>query len=261
MKPSPITQFYDTRTLGQCELEKRGGVRCERSAAVEGRVKVLDLFSGIGSFSLGLEAAGMRTVAFCEINPKCRAVLEARWPDVPIHEDIKDLDGKQYAGAIDVVCGGFPCQPFSTASAGKQRGKEDDRFLWPEMRRVIEESEPTWVIGENVAGIAGLALEQVVSDLEALGYEVQPLEIPACAVGHDHKRSRYWFLGYSDRNCKPRRARHAEAPLLSWNHRGAGRMGTPNGPASRMDRLHMLGNSLVPEIPEIIGRTIMSLNQ
>lgn len=160
-------------------------------------MNVLDLFSGIGGFSLGLERAGMRTVAFCEIDPYCRAVLRKHWSDVPVYDDVRTLRAVNLQA--DVVCGGFPCQPFSTASRGKRGGVSDDRFLWPEMLRVISECRPSWVIGENVAGIERLALRQVVSDLESAGYEVAPpFEIPACAVGHDHRRSRFWFLAHAN---------------------------------------------------------------
>jgi DNA (cytosine-5)-methyltransferase 1 len=131
-------------------------------------MKVLDLFSGIGGFSLGLEWAGMETIAMCEKDKFCRQVLAKHWPDITIHEDIRNLDGKDYKGSIDVVCGGFPCQPFSVA--GKQLGKADDRHLWPEMLRVIKESAPTWVIGENVSGFVRMALDDVCSDLEGEGY-------------------------------------------------------------------------------------------
>lgn len=161
-------------------------------------MKVLDLFSGIGGFSLGLERAGFETVAFCEIDKFCQQVLKKHWPNTPIHEDITKLDGSQYAGTIDLVCAGFPCQPFSVA--GKQKGKDDNRYLWPEMFRIIQESKPTWIIGENVPGIINMALEQVCADLEGEGYEVQTLNIPACAVNAPHKRSRIWILAYSKHN-------------------------------------------------------------
>ena len=164
-----------------------------RSAAV---LTMLDLFSGIGGFSLAAEWTGsIRTVAFCEIEPFCQKVLRKHWPDVPISSDIKELRGEDI-GTVDILTGGFPCQPFSCA--GKQRGKEDDRYLWPEMFRVIQETKPTWVIGENVAGLINLALEDCFLDLEAEGYEVQPLIIPACAVNAPHRRDRVWIVGYSE---------------------------------------------------------------
>lgn len=156
------------------------------------KLRVLDLFSGIGGFSLGLERAGMETVAFCEYDEKARMVLRKHWPDVPIHEDIRRLDGKQYRGAVDVICGGFPCQPFS--QAGKRRGKDDDRDLWPEMFRVIQEAEPTLVLGENVVGFVNMELDRTLSDLESEGYEVQAFIIPACAVGAPHRRDRVWIV-------------------------------------------------------------------
>src|SRR5210317_1274476 len=166
-------------------------------------MKVLDLFSGIGGFSLGLEWAGMETIAMCEKDKFCRQVLAKHWPDITIHEDIRKLDGREYKNAIDVVCGGFPCQPFSVA--GKQLGKEDDRHLWPEMLRVIKESAPAWVIGENVSGFVSMALDDVCLDLEAEGYEVQSFVIPACAVEAHHKRDRCWIVAYSDENDRRRR--------------------------------------------------------
>lgn len=156
---------------------------------------VLDLFSGIGGFSLGLErTGGFRTVAFCEINPFCRKVLAKHWPDVPCHEDITMLKGED-VGPVDVVCGGFPCQPFSLA--GERRGASDDRHLWPEMVRVIAEVRPTWVIGENVVGLLSMGIDSVLSDLEALGYEVWPVVIPAAAIGAPHRRNRVWIVAYA----------------------------------------------------------------
>ena len=159
-------------------------------------MRVLDLFSGVGGFSLGLEAAGMETVAFCEREPFCQAVLRKHWPDVPIHDDITQLDGKAYRGTVELVCGGFPCQPFSVA--GKRRGAEDDRALWPEMLRVIREVQPTWVIGENVTGIIAMELDTVLSDLEGEGYSCQAFVLPACAVDAPHRRDRIWVIAHAD---------------------------------------------------------------
>ncbi len=172
-------------------------------------MKVLDLFSGIGGFSLGLERAGMETVAFCEIEGYPRKVLKKHWPDVPIAGDIRKLTYKRttqelvydggviYVGTINAICGGFPCQPFSVA--GKQRGKEDDRHLWPEMLRLICEIQPTWVIGENVAGFITMALDDVLSDLEREGYTCQAFVIPACAVNAIHRRDRVWIVAYTNK--------------------------------------------------------------
>ena len=147
-------------------------------------MRVLDLFSGIGGFSLGLESAGMETVAFCEQDKFCQKVLAHHWPDLPIHSDITELNGYEYRGAVELICGGFPCQPFSVA--GKRRGKEDDRALWPEMLRVIREVAPRWVIGENVSGIIAMELDQVLFDLESEGYTCWTFVIPACAVDAHH---------------------------------------------------------------------------
>ena len=157
---------------------------------------VLDLFSGIGGFSLGLEWAGMSTKAMCEKDPYCRKVLSKHWPGLKIHEDIRDLDGRQYANSIDVVAGGFPCQPFSVA--GERKGKLDDRHLWPEMFRVIKESRPRWVIGENVFGFINMALDDVQSDLESEQYEVRKFVLPAVAVDAKHRRDRCFVIAYSN---------------------------------------------------------------
>ena len=159
-------------------------------------MRVLDLFSGIGGFSLGLERAGMQTVAFCEIEPYCRKILRKHWPYVPIHDDIRNLDGSQYRGTIDLICGGYPCQPFSVA--GKQKGQQDNRHLWPSMLEIIQTCRPRWVIAENVTGHVRLGLDKVLFDLEASGYTSQPIIIPACAVNAPHRRDRVWVLGYTE---------------------------------------------------------------
>ena len=240
-------------------------------------MKVLDLFSGIGGFSLGLERAGMETIAFCEIDPFCRKVLKKHWPEVPIHEDIKELDGEQYRGTVDVVCGGFPCQPFS--SAGDQRGAEHDSYLWPEMFRVICEVQPAWVVGENVAGITNMELDEVLSNLESEGYACQAFDIPAAGVDARHIRHRIWILGYAydkgesikpvndetsgmqsifaDPDCK-----QVERLTESWRECFYGAdepaiCGADDGIPNRMDRLRALGNAVVPQIPEILGKAIM----
>ena len=160
------------------------------------------MFSGIGGFSLGLERTGMETVAFCENDAFCQKVLAKHWPDAPIYKNIEELDGRQYKGTVDLVCGGFPCQPYSVA--GEQRGSEDDRALWPEMLRVIREVEPAWVIGENVPGIINMELDNVLSDLEGEGYSCQTFVIPACSVDARHKRVRVWIIAsHTNFNSKP----------------------------------------------------------
>jgi DNA (cytosine-5)-methyltransferase 1 len=159
-------------------------------------VRVLDLFSGIGGFSLGLERAGMETVAFCEYDKKCRQVLKKHWPDVPQYEDVRTLTKEQLDndGITDIglICGGYPCQPFSTA--GKRQGEADDRALWKEYFRLVKEIRPTWVIAENVAGHISMGIDNVLADLEGEDYAVQTFVIPACAVGAYHRRDRVWIV-------------------------------------------------------------------
>ena len=160
------------------------------------KLKVLDLFSGIGGFSLGLErTGGFETVAFCEIEPFPRRVLAKHWPEVPCYEDVRELTGADI-GPVDVICGGYPCQPFS--SAGKRQGAADDRHLWPEFMRLVAELRPAWVIGENVAGHISMGLDDVLADLEAEGYACRTFVIPACAVGAPHRRDRVWTVAHRD---------------------------------------------------------------
>ena len=187
-------------------------------------MKVLDLFSGIGGFSLGLEWAGMSTVAMCEKDPYCRKILAKHWPDLTIHDDIRNLDGKRYAESIDLVCGGFPCQPFSVA--GKRKGTNDDRHLWPEMLRVIKESRPRWVIGENVFGFINMALDDVQADLEREHYEVRKFVLPAVAVDAKHRRDRIFVVAYSNSPAVWDRTKRQE---IGRDHLQAGRQTvTPN---------------------------------
>lgn len=155
-------------------------------------MEVLDLFSGIGGMSLGLERAGMKTKAFCEIDEACLKVLNRHWPCVPIYGDVRHLTADQ-VGSVDVVAGGFPCQPFSYA--GKRRGDEDERSLGGEMLRLCSECKPRWIIAENVAGFVTAGLSEFCSDLEGRGYEVWPIVIPAESVGARHRRDRVWIVG------------------------------------------------------------------
>ena len=286
-------------------------------------MKVLDLFSGIGGFSLGLERAGMETVAFCEQDKFCQQVLAKHWPDVPCFDDVRALKGED-VGAIDLISGGYPCQPFSLA--GKREGQNDDRHLWPEMHRLVATIRPRWVIAENVAGHINMGLDDVLSDLEGEGYTCWPLVIPACAVDAPHRRDRVWIVANDDskqrsadkrkpnagangrndimglcenvanaesvnvragfcesgafagKRVKPAHdgGAMADAPSpRSQGQTGAGlQQGEPagncrwlpepgvgrvaHGIPRRVDRLKGLGNSVVPQIPEMIGRAIMA---
>jgi len=287
-------------------------------------VNVLDLFSGIGGFSLGLERAGMRTVAFCEIDSYCRAVLRKHWPDVPQYDDVRTLTAERLRAdgiSVDVICGGFPCQDISVA--GKGAGLAGERSgLWREYARLIGELRPRYVVVENVAALLGRGLDVVLGDLAALGFDAEWHCIPASAVGAPHLRDRLWIVAYADSDDDGRgqirgsvrgRATSGESeeqrPHRKW-HRGrsghggetslanavstgrkggaqardngahwprprleqlAGRGGisgrtwpaepavgrVANGVPARVDRLRSLGNSVVPQIPEIIGRAIM----
>jgi DNA (cytosine-5)-methyltransferase 1 len=158
----------------------------------------LGLFEGIGGFSLAARWAGWETKAWCEWNEFGQKVLKHHFPKAIGHGDITKTDFSIYRGQIDIITGGFPCQPYS--QAGKRLGKEDERHLWPEMLRAIKEVQPSWVVGENVLGLVnwsgGLVFHEVQADLEATGYEVFPYVLPACAVNAPHRRDRIWFVAY-----------------------------------------------------------------
>ena len=170
------------------------------------KLKILDLFSGLGGFSLGLERTGkFKTVAFCDNDKYSKLVLQKHWKGVKIYNDVKEItkekfiaDGIQFP---DIITGGFPCQPFSVA--GKQAGTDDDRHLWPVMFRIIQEFTPRWVIGENVKGLTniqdGVVFETVCTDLEGAGYEVRTFNIPAAGVGAPHRRERLWIVAHAKR--------------------------------------------------------------
>ena len=265
----------------------------------------LSLFSGIGGIDLAAEWAGFQTVCFVEIDKFCQKVLHKHWPDVPLVEDIRDvtrekimayteckrLEGEvsksqlsepeqparcNRGGArastthnpITLITGGFPCQPVSVA--GKQRGKDDDRWLWPEMLRVISEVRPTWAVIENVAGLVRMGLDDCLSELEGEGFEVQTFLIPACAVNAPHRRDRVFIVAHTSREGLQNRN--------AWTDRGwsclqsAGEDSRRNGSQwatepdvgrvahgvpSRVDRLRVLGNAVVPQVAEWIGRRII----
>jgi DNA (cytosine-5)-methyltransferase 1 len=166
------------------------------------------LFSGIGGFDLAAEWMGWENVFHCEWNAFGQRVLKHYWPNAESFNDITKTDFTKYYGTVDIISGGFPCQPYS--SAGKRLGKEDERHLWPEMCRAIREISPNFVVGENVRGLTnwngGLVFEEVCAELESYGYQVAPVIIPACGVGAPHRRERVWFVAYSDSNarrCRP----------------------------------------------------------
>jgi len=205
----------------------------------------IDLFSGIGGFSLAAEEAGWQTTAFCENEPYCQKVLQRHWPEVPIVENIHEFDGKRHKG-VSLCTGGFPCQGFS--HAGERRGCDDNRYLWPEMFRIIKESRPSFVVAENVVGIISVALDTVLSDLESEGYSTGTVVLPACAVNAPHRRDRVWtaqrggFTG-SDWSIEPNVGRVVD--------------GLPN----RSHRLKGLGNAIVPALCYEILKTIYECEQ
>lgn len=165
-------------------------------------MKHIGLFEGIGGFSLAARWMGWETIAWCEWNEFCQKVLSYHFPEANKHGDITKTDFTIYRGKCDILTGGFPCQPYSLA--GKRKGNEDDRHLWPEMLRAIREIQPRWVVGENVYGLinwsGGLVFHEVQADLEAEGYEVFPYVLPACAVNAPHRRDRVWFVAYCNYN-------------------------------------------------------------
>lgn len=238
---------------------------------------MLDLFSGIGSFSLGLERAGMRTVAFCEIDEWCRGHLARHWPEVPSFSDVRDLTGAA-VGPVDVICGGFPCQDIS--EAGKRVGIEGARSgLWSEMLRLVRELRPRWVIAENVAALRYRGYDRVQSDLAAAGYACRPFVVAALHVGATQERKRAWIVANTHdarlqgaervgQSHPPREEREASCgeSLRStcgrWPPGPGAVVHIPrmaDGPADRVHRLKALGNTIVPQIPEIIGRAIMKI--
>ncbi len=239
------------------------------------KLRLLDLFSGIGGFSLGLERSGyFETVAFCEIEPFCRRVLAKHWPKVPCYDDVRELTAARLAAdgiAVDAICGGFPCQDISTAGFGA--GIDGDRSgLWSEYARIIGELRPCIVVVENVAALLGRGLERVLGDLASLGYDAEWHCVPASYIGAWHRRDRVWILAYTDKISGQQGL--PERPILGQRHlheqstRSFARWpGRSNLPKSRIcgrhdgisdvpHRLAGLGNAVVPQIPELIGRAI-----
>lgn len=232
-------------------------------------MRVLDLFSGIGGFSLGLERAGMQTVAFCEINPYCRAVLSKHWPDVPIYDDVCTLTKEQLDAdgiSVDAICGGFPCQDISEAGygvglAGARSG------LWSEIARLVGELRPRIVIVENVSALLGRGLGTVLGDLAALGYDAVWHCIQAADVGAKHIRDRVWIVGFlpdasGERLMQCWREQFTQDSDTQRNIRQRFDQPEPvrvaNGIPDRTHRLKSLGNAVVPAMPELIGRAILA---
>lgn len=173
-------------------------------------MRKLSLFSGIGGIDLAAHWAGMETVAFCEREPFPQKVLKKHWPNVPIYDDVCTLTAERLkedgiigpGRAIDIISAGYPCQPFS--HAGNRKGKEDDRHLWPEVHRLLQEIRPRWFVGENVAGHVTLGLDDVLSDLDDISYTAQAFIIPAASVGAPHRRDRVFIVAYSESNIEGR---------------------------------------------------------
>jgi len=184
------------------------------------------LFSGIGGFDLAAEWAGWANVFHCEINPFCQKVLKHYWPDAETFTDITKTDFSKYEGTIDIISGGFPCQPYSISMAGKRLGKEDDRHLWPFMLDAIRAIKPRWVVGENVRGLAnwseGLVFEEVHTDLEAAGYEVQAFILPAASVNAPHRRDRIWFVAQNAMFGRRVHGGDGQEGAEVWQQRNAG---------------------------------------
>ena len=208
----------------------------------------LDLFSGFGGFALAARWVGIETVGFCEIEEFPRKVLQKNFSGIPIHHDIRELDGSEYEG-IDIITGGYPCQPFSLA--GNRCGENDNRHLWPEMLRVIKQARPTWIVSENVSGHITMGLDSVLFDLEGEGYSARAVTIPACAVDAPHKRERLWIVAHSNEK-QEGAGRHKwmqgrkrdDWPGLVLPGRGGVDDGIPNW----LDRVGGCGNAIVPQV-------------
>jgi len=234
------------------------------------KIKILDLFSGIGGFSYAAEqlVGGYKTEAFCEIDPFCQKVLKKNFPNVPIYDDVRKLkDDTTRLGRINIVCGGFPCQPFSLASSTR-KGTEDDRFLWGEMFEIAQKVRADWIIGENVNGLVNMGLDQILSQLEDNNYTTRVFNIPATAAGANHQRNRLWIIANSNSTHRARNGmsgrleKTQQFNLQNFNPReyeftkwkGESRIYREHDGLSkgmdriRRKRLKALGNSIVPQV-------------
>jgi DNA (cytosine-5)-methyltransferase 1 len=242
------------------------------AAETGGTVNVLSLFSGIGGLDLGLEWAGMITVGQVEIDPFCQRVLAKHWPEVPRHGDVRtcvEWWRSEPRPAVDVVAGGPPCQPFSLA--GKGLAEQDQRYLWDPMRDVVDAIRSTWVVAENVPGLRTRGLATVLHDLAGLGYRARTGVVSACALGAPHTRERLFVLAHADgQGCRTWRSvrgsgnsqdgggsRHIAERRYWWTSEpDVGRVAY--GVPRRVDRIRALGNAVVPQVAEHIGRLIMT---
>jgi DNA (cytosine-5)-methyltransferase 1 len=244
------------------------------------------LFSGIGGFDLAAEWMGWDNIFHCEINPFCQKILNYYWPNAKTYTDIKQTDFTIWRGRIDILTGGFPCQPYS--AAGKRLGKEDERHLWPEMLRAIREIKPRYIVGENVGGLltwnGGLVFEEVCADLENEGYEVQAFIIPACAKDAPHRRDRVWIIAHAKMSRSSRECIERQAKVQSYGRNSTyiqtnfqnfptqspicgGNDGLPTGldgitfPKWRNESIKGYGNAIVPQVVYEIFKAIEQINE
>jgi len=244
-------------------------------------LKVLDLFSGIGGFSLGLERAGMETVAFCEIEEFPRKILAKHWPDIPIYHDIRELTGdrlKQDGISVDLICGGFPCQDISTAGKQAGMGEGTKSGLWSECARLLGELRPRYAIFENVTALLSGEewFEQILWDISQVGYDAEWHCISASCIGALHHRDRVWVIAYPQGNTiknsifqgeprdqffkgKPRGSNWRPIPGTSWEEDQPEFSQVDDGISDWVGDVSGYGNAVVPQIPEIIGRAVMEL--
>jgi len=249
-------------------------------------MKHLDLFSGIGGFSMGLQKHGIQTVAFCEKDKACQQVLKNNWAHVPIISDIRLLNGIEFKnryGNIDILTAGVPCQPASLI--GKRKGNSDSRWLWPDTLRVIEEIQPEWVICENPPGILtlnqGNEFTKILKRLEQAGYVIWWETIPATAVGASHRRERVWIIAYSSSKRLEGHTRNAEIKRQKKSNRSTAQetifpvrdtcrwwqdkspvpivVNGVSDPSLWKEQIIATGNAVVPQVVEIIGRAIMEI--
>lgn len=229
-------------------------------------MNVLSLFAGIGGLELGLERAGMTTVGQVELDPFCQRILAKHWPEVPRHDDVRTAaewwTNHPPRPTVDLVCGGYPCPAFSQAA----RGRNTAPNLWPHMRDVIEQLRPEYVLLENVAAHLGRGFSRVLADLHALGFNAEWSTVTACTVGATHTRRRLFVVAYTNSHSEPVFAVDAEMAGAEaatedrrhWGYPSADDVRADAGLPDRLDRLRALGNAVVPQVAELIGRRIVA---